>query len=305
MLRRSRDEALTDALTGLGNRARAHARPRRAPPGADDGAPSLLVLFDLDGFKPYNDTFGHPAGDALLARLGRSLADARRRARAAPTAWAATSSACCSTRAEVADARARRRARARSPSTARASRSTAPTASIALPDEAGDAAEALRIADQRMYAQKRAGARVGRRARARDVLLRVAAPSASPSSASTSSDVAELADARRRAGSGSTPSELDDVRRAAELHDVGKVAIPDAILDKPGAARRRRVGVHAPPHDHRRAHPRRRARAARRSPRSCARATSAGTAAATPTGSPARRSRSARASSPSATPSTR
>ena len=32
------------------------------------------MLFDLDGFKSYNDTFGHPAGDALLAHLGTKLA---------------------------------------------------------------------------------------------------------------------------------------------------------------------------------------------------------------------------------------
>ena len=31
------------------------------------------MLFDLDGFKTYNDTFGHPAGDALLTRLGAKL----------------------------------------------------------------------------------------------------------------------------------------------------------------------------------------------------------------------------------------
>ena len=39
--------------------------------------PVLLILCDLNGFKAYNDTFGHPARDALLARLGAALADLR------------------------------------------------------------------------------------------------------------------------------------------------------------------------------------------------------------------------------------
>ena len=73
VLRTSRAEALADALTGLGNR-RALARELEARlAAADDGNPLVLVLFDLDGFKQYNDTFGHPAGDALLARLGDTL----------------------------------------------------------------------------------------------------------------------------------------------------------------------------------------------------------------------------------------
>ena len=36
----------------------------------------MLLLFDLNGFKHYNDTFGHPAGDELLSRLGGALRDA-------------------------------------------------------------------------------------------------------------------------------------------------------------------------------------------------------------------------------------
>ena len=61
----TRAEATTDALTGLGNRRQLLddlARRLAARPSQ----PTLLMLFDLDGFKGYNDTFGHPAGDALL-----------------------------------------------------------------------------------------------------------------------------------------------------------------------------------------------------------------------------------------------
>ena len=69
-------DAATDSLTGLGNR-RALMRDldERASYGLAE-RPVLLALFDLDGFKTYNDTFGHPAGDALLARLGANLIDA-------------------------------------------------------------------------------------------------------------------------------------------------------------------------------------------------------------------------------------
>lgn len=73
-LARTHADAMTDPLTGLGNRRRLiddldtadhrHGRVRG------------IALFDLDGFKAYNDAFGHPAGDALLVRLGARLRDA-------------------------------------------------------------------------------------------------------------------------------------------------------------------------------------------------------------------------------------
>jgi diguanylate cyclase (GGDEF)-like protein len=70
------EEARTDALTNLRNRRAlttdlAVALEERPAP-----VELLLVTFDLDGFKQYNDTFGHPAGDVLLNRLGGRLAAA-------------------------------------------------------------------------------------------------------------------------------------------------------------------------------------------------------------------------------------
>ena len=65
-----------DVLTGLPNRRQLIADLQTAIETASPTAQRTLVLFDLDGFKAYNDTFGHPAGDQLLARLARQLQDA-------------------------------------------------------------------------------------------------------------------------------------------------------------------------------------------------------------------------------------
>src|SRR4051794_30717685 len=73
MLRTSRQEALSDALTGLANRRALVIALEHACREASDDAPVTLALFDLDGFKAYNDTFGHLAGDALLERLAGAL----------------------------------------------------------------------------------------------------------------------------------------------------------------------------------------------------------------------------------------
>ena len=72
VLRASRSEALSDALTGLGNRRGLERALIRALT-ADNPEAWALGIFDLNGFKTYNDTFGHPAGDALLIRMGDRL----------------------------------------------------------------------------------------------------------------------------------------------------------------------------------------------------------------------------------------
>ena len=69
-------ESLTDALTGLPNRRRLTRDLRDRAPGARPDRPLGLAFFDLNGFKRYNDAFGHPAGDALLVLLSRRLAEA-------------------------------------------------------------------------------------------------------------------------------------------------------------------------------------------------------------------------------------
>jgi predicted signal transduction protein with EAL and GGDEF domain len=74
LLEASRQEASTDALTGLGNRRALTEDLGAAVSSAETDPELLLAMFDLNGFKQYNDTFGHGAGDVLLARLGERLA---------------------------------------------------------------------------------------------------------------------------------------------------------------------------------------------------------------------------------------
>ena len=72
----SRVEALTDSLTALPNRRALRRDLERIFNAGGDERDHVFALFDLDGFKQYNDTFGHPAGDALLNRLGTRLSAA-------------------------------------------------------------------------------------------------------------------------------------------------------------------------------------------------------------------------------------
>lgn len=83
-LKRARDAlsdlAMHDPLTGLANRRLLEQRLQAelAQLGRDGGELALLLL-DIDYFKRFNDTYGHPAGDHCLARVGSVLRDQMRR----------------------------------------------------------------------------------------------------------------------------------------------------------------------------------------------------------------------------------
>ena len=230
MLRTSREEALTDSLTGLGNRrALAHELDCRLA-AASDARPVVLVLFDLDGFKHYNDNFGHPAGDDLLARLGRRLA---RVLAGRGTAFRMGGDEFCAVidpGAEIAQPIVEAAAAALTEH-GEGFAVGCSYGSAVLPREGQDTAEALRLADQRMYAAKQSG-RASAGSQSREVLLQ-ALTERDPELRVHVNDVAGLAvTVAERLGL--APDAIEQVRQAAELHDVGKVAIPDAILNKPG-----------------------------------------------------------------------
>ena len=79
LMRRLRDEADTDQLTGLPNRRSWYERLREALVRARRyGQPLSVVLLDLDDFKQINDSEGHAAGDRLLRAVSAQWAAAAR-----------------------------------------------------------------------------------------------------------------------------------------------------------------------------------------------------------------------------------
>ena len=70
----ARRQAVTDDLTGLGNRRSLFDHGGQNLESANAGDRIALILIDLDNFKEINDSFGHPAGDELLREIARRLA---------------------------------------------------------------------------------------------------------------------------------------------------------------------------------------------------------------------------------------
>ena len=225
ILAATRVQAVSDALTGLGNRRQLIIDLDTLFRGGHQTA--ALLFFDLNGFKRYNDTYGHGAGDALLVRLAVALSDV---VRDRGSAYRLGGDEFCvlldrdypdhdelveSTRSALTEHGA-------------GFDVTTSVGVALLPEEAANADEALCLADERMYADK------GRTQRSpvRDVLMQLLTER-TPGLVDHSSGVMEIT-AGVAAQFGLDAEGLDETLRAAELHDIGKLAIPDAILNKPG-----------------------------------------------------------------------
>jgi len=229
LLAASREEANTDVLTSLPNRrALMSDLDRRAGEVAEEQK-LVLGLYDLDGFKQYNDTFGHPAGDALLVRLAAHLKEA---VGESATAYRMGGDEFCVLGMTTGNegAAITRRAATALDEKGEAFAIGCSYGVAYLPGDASSAEEALRVADQRMYDQKATRASASRQSA--DVLLRALGEIA-PDNLEHFSVVARLATITAEC-LGLPEHELKRIGLAAELHDVGKIAIPETILDKPG-----------------------------------------------------------------------
>ncbi len=245
--------ALTDPLTGLGNHRHFHERLQRELLDAHDRAdPLSLVLIDIDDFKKVNDRFGHPAGDRLLSQVAARLRQGGEAFRLGGDEFAILLPVLDSQRAHSAAQSVIERIGAseleHGPITVSAGVATFPSQGVARD-------ELIRLADSALYwakehgknqvrvyrpdvlelaELKRLAAGPDRAARYRAAAsLAKAVDARDAYTGSHSERVADLA-ARIALRVGADAETIELTRLAASLHDLGKLAIPEEILRKPG-----------------------------------------------------------------------
>jgi diguanylate cyclase (GGDEF)-like protein len=246
--------ALTDPLSGLGNHRSFQERLKHELLHAEaDDEPFTLCMIDVDDFKRINDLYGHPVGDRVLASVGRRLRQNGEAFRLGGDEFAlllpgVTADEALSTASSVL-------ARIASLELADVGSVTASAGVAGFPHQAFDRDELIRLADSALYWAKEHGknrvhvyrpdvvelAELRRLAHGPDraARFRAAASLAKAVDArdtytgSHSTRVAELsAWIAHRLGLDREHIEL--TRLAGSLHDLGKLAIPEEILRKPG-----------------------------------------------------------------------
>ena len=203
--------ALTDPLTGLGNHRHFHERLQRELQAAEEQATPLTLCFvDIDDFKKINDRFGHPSGDRVLSQVAGKLRQGGEAFRLGgdefalllvdhdeETALAAANSIVERIRALDLD---------------HIGSVTASAGLATFPVQGHGRDELIRLADSALYWAKEHGKN----------RVRLYRP-----------ELVELA-ARVALRLGLEAEQIELTRLAGSLHDLGKLAIPEEILRKPG-----------------------------------------------------------------------
>jgi diguanylate cyclase (GGDEF)-like protein/putative nucleotidyltransferase with HDIG domain len=254
------DAARRDPLTDLFNRRAFEEifdveleRARRT------GAPLSVVVGDLDRFKRLNDELGHQAGDEALRRIGRSIRRAKRSfdtaSRVGGEEFALLAPDCDEHGAYMLSERIRSDVEGKFASDGKPDTPLTVSFGIATYPLHGQSAEALlRAADQALYAAKRLG-------RNRSVISSAEVPGILALTPRTAEDsgvelatllsLAEALDVRDTGNSthchrvgrfaeltarelGMPPETVERIRLAGILHDLGRVGMPDELLQKPG-----------------------------------------------------------------------
>jgi diguanylate cyclase (GGDEF)-like protein/putative nucleotidyltransferase with HDIG domain len=254
-LRSARSEAATDPLTGLGNHRSFHKRLREEHARASAaGTPLGLIIIDLDGFKGVNDSRGHLAGDDLLRQVATALSVAEGRDhtyRYGGDELAVLVPGGDEERTMVAADSLRERIAGLGG--AAASKITASFGVACYPGCATTAEEMVYRADMAMYWAKSLGK--NRVCSWRDLSGAGGTPASysgdrrgqtdlvsALSNALQAKDHTTRAHAERcsffaaalAAELGLGEAEIADVRLASLLHDIGKLTVPDEILQKAG-----------------------------------------------------------------------
>jgi diguanylate cyclase (GGDEF)-like protein/putative nucleotidyltransferase with HDIG domain len=247
--------ALTDPLTGLGNHRHFHERLERELAQANErGLPLTLCLVDVDDFKRINDRFGHPAGDRVLSQIAARLRQTGEAFRLGGDEFALLlpgydENAALTAAYSIVE-------RIGMLDLDEQIGSVTVSAGVATsPYHAADRDELVRLADSALYWAKEYGKNRARAYRPdvielaelkrlasgpdRAARFRAAASLARAVDArnaytgSHSQRVSELA-ARVARRLGLPEDQVELTRLAASLHDLGKLAIPEELLRKPG-----------------------------------------------------------------------
>ena len=245
--------ALTDPLTNLGNHRHFHERLQRELAEAEEKhQPLSLCLVDIDDFKRINDRFGHPAGDGVLGQVGKRLRQGGEAFRLGGDEFAVLMPGLNGKQAFTAATSIVDRVAALDLEHIGSITVSAGLATFPVQGVGRD--ELIRLADSALYWAKEHGKNQVRAYRPDVVeLAELRRLAAGPDRAARYRAAASLAKAvdARDAYTGShservgelaariavrmhaDPEQVELIRLAGSLHDLGKLAIPEEILRKP------------------------------------------------------------------------